>query len=62
MRHDKNKPLYLQLAHLAGHATEGAETLEVRNLTEVNQRFAYISDINRRKYAGELKYKYYQSF
>ncbi|XP_058802393.1 arylsulfatase B-like isoform X2 [Phymastichus coffea] len=53
-RHDKQRPLYLQLAHLAGHSTEGIESLEVRNITEVNQNLAYIGDINRRKYAGVI--------
>lgn len=50
--HDKKKPLFLQLAHVAGHASENRDPIEVRNMTEVNETLSYIPDFNRRKYAG----------
>ncbi|XP_011304476.1 arylsulfatase B-like [Fopius arisanus] len=50
--HDGRRPLYLQLSHLAPHASDGDETLETRNFTAVNETFHYIRDIKRRKYAG----------
>ncbi|KAJ8688034.1 hypothetical protein QAD02_023829 [Eretmocerus hayati] len=50
--HNKEKPLYLHIAHLAGHSSEGFETLETRNMSEVNNTLGYIPKLNRRKYAG----------
>ncbi|XP_008216017.2 arylsulfatase B [Nasonia vitripennis] len=50
--HDRKKPLFLQLAHVAAHASENRDPIEVRNMTEVNDTLSYIPDINRRKYAG----------
>ncbi|XP_063973449.1 arylsulfatase B-like isoform X1 [Diachasmimorpha longicaudata] len=52
--HDTRRPLYLQLSHLAPHASDAAETLETRNFTVVNETFHYIEDIQRRKYAGMM--------
>ena len=50
--HDRTKPLYLHLAHLAAHASEGAQPMEVRNIEKVNCELGYIPDENRRRYAG----------
>ncbi|XP_020289254.1 arylsulfatase B-like [Pseudomyrmex gracilis] len=52
--HNPEKPLYLQLAHLAPHSTSAEEVMEVRNWTETNITFGYIDDINRRKYASVI--------
>ena len=43
------------ISHLAGHATDYTDdrNLEVRNITETNQKFSYIKNVNRRKYAGK---------
>ena len=54
--HDQSKPLYLHLAHLAGHASESDDSLEVRNVTNVNLEFGYIRDDKRRRFAGINKY------
>lgn len=53
---DKEKPLFLVMSHLAGHTTDFTDDmyLEVNNLTDVNKKFSYINDINRRKYAGKI--------
>ncbi|KAK0097327.1 hypothetical protein PV326_002412 [Microctonus aethiopoides] len=51
-KHDDDQPLYLQISHLAPHSSDGLETLETRDLAEVNETFAYIQEIHRRKYAG----------
>ncbi|XP_058803438.1 uncharacterized protein LOC131671204 [Phymastichus coffea] len=49
------KPLFLQVAHLAVHASDSPlETLQVRNATVVNETFAHIKDSKRRKYAGMM--------
>lgn len=53
--HDVSKPLYLHVAQLAPHSGEPDELLEVHNMTEVNEVFGYIEDVNRRKYAGEIE-------
>ena len=50
--HDQSKPLYLHVAHGACHASEGEDSLEVRNITDVNLKFSYIRDEKRRRYAG----------
>ncbi|XP_014214434.1 arylsulfatase B-like [Copidosoma floridanum] len=54
-RNGNDKPLFLQISHLAVHASEAEDPLEVRNSTEVNTTFSYITDTNRRKYAGMMK-------
>lgn len=50
--HDKQKPLYLHISHLAAHSSENVDSIEVRNITEVNANLGYIPDVKRRKYAG----------
>ncbi|CAB0044605.1 unnamed protein product [Trichogramma brassicae] len=52
--HPAERPLYLQLSHLAAHASEGAEPIEVQNLTEVDSEFGYVPEPNRRRYAGVI--------
>ncbi|XP_015608401.1 arylsulfatase B [Cephus cinctus] len=52
--HDATEPLYLHLAHPAPHSSEAKEVVEVRNMSEVNSRFGYIENINRRKFAGMM--------
>lgn len=49
------KPLFLEISHVAVHASDAADPLEVRNMTEVNATFPYIRDIRRRRYAGAYK-------
>ncbi|XP_034950888.1 arylsulfatase B-like isoform X2 [Chelonus insularis] len=50
--HNSNKPLYLQISHLAPHSSDQRHPLEVRDMKEVNRTFGHISDISRRQYAG----------
>lgn len=50
--HDRRKPLYLQLCHLAAHSSDAKEVMEVRDEQETNVTLKYIEDYNRRKYAG----------
>ena len=56
VNHDKQKPLFLELAHLAVHASENVNPIEVRNMTEVNATLGYIRDINRRRFAGSTTF------
>ncbi|KOC62042.1 Arylsulfatase B [Habropoda laboriosa] len=50
--HDRRKPLYLQLSHLAPHASDSKDVMEVRDMKELNATLGYIEDFNRRKFAG----------
>lgn len=54
--HDPVKPLYLQIAHLAMHASglDNGEELQVKDMKKVNETFGYIKNINRRKLAGVI--------
>ena len=52
--HNKEIPLYLQIAHLAPHSSDNKDPLEVRDINEMNFHFGHIRDIKRRKYAGEI--------
>ncbi|XP_015182415.1 PREDICTED: arylsulfatase B-like [Polistes dominula] len=54
--HDPATPLYLQIAHLAMHASglDNGEELQVKDMKKVNDTFGYIKDINRRKLAGVI--------
>ena len=52
--HKNDRPLFLEIAHLAGHASEAEDPLEVPDVRQVNTEFSYITDVNRRKYAGKL--------
>lgn len=46
-----SNPFFLILSHAAPHAgLNGA--LEIKNITEVNEKFPHIKDENRRLYAG----------
>ena len=53
-KHDREKPLYLQLAHIAVHSSDAEAVMEVRDAKETNDTFGYIQDFNRRKFAGVL--------
>lgn len=50
--HDPERPLYLQLAHLAPHSSDAEEVMEVRDWRETNATLGHIRDVNRRKYAS----------
>ncbi|KYM99141.1 Arylsulfatase B, partial [Cyphomyrmex costatus] len=50
--HNTTKPIYLQLAHLASHASDAEEVMEVYDWKETNATFNYIQDLNRRKFAS----------
>nr|XP_050856383.1 arylsulfatase B-like isoform X3 [Vespula vulgaris] len=54
--HDPAKPLYLQIAHLACHASglSNNDELQVPDMEKVNTDFGYIKDIKRRKFAGVM--------
>uniref|UniRef100_A0ABD2XNR8 Sulfatase N-terminal domain-containing protein n=2 Tax=Trichogramma kaykai TaxID=54128 RepID=A0ABD2XNR8_9HYME len=54
-RDGDRRPLFLEIAHLAGHASEAEESLEVRDMAEVNATFGHIKDIKRRRYAGMIR-------
>ncbi|KAF7992279.1 hypothetical protein HCN44_001604 [Aphidius gifuensis] len=54
-KHNKSQPLYLQISHLAPHASDAVETLETRDINSVNKEFGYIRDSKRRKFAGMMK-------
>ncbi|KAJ8680582.1 hypothetical protein QAD02_016369 [Eretmocerus hayati] len=54
-KNGNRKPLFLEIAHLAVHASDGEETLEVRNLDEVRSSFPHIKNPGRQKYAGMIK-------
>ena len=51
-KHNQEIPLYLQIAHLAPHASDNEDPLEVRDVNEMNLNFGHIKDIKRRKFAG----------
>lgn len=48
--HPRDKPMFLYLSHLAVHAGNDGKLLEAPQ--EVINRFGYITDPNRRTYAG----------
>ncbi|XP_015114107.1 arylsulfatase B [Diachasma alloeum] len=51
--HDSQRPLYLQLSHLAPHTSDvGDPSLEVRNFSALKQTFHYIAKVERITYAG----------
>ncbi|KAL0121278.1 hypothetical protein PUN28_008741 [Cardiocondyla obscurior] len=50
--HDTDKPMYLQLAHLAAHSSDAEDVMEVRDWEETNATLGYIKDLNRRKFAS----------
>ncbi|EFN89886.1 arylsulfatase B [Harpegnathos saltator] len=52
--HNPAKPLYLQLAHLAPHASTVDDVIEVRSWKATNDTLGYIRDINRRKFASAV--------
>jgi len=51
--HNIEKPMYLQLAHLAAHSNGVEDVMEVRDWKEMNATLGYIKDLNRRKYASK---------
>uniref|UniRef100_A0A1B6E1L1 Sulfatase N-terminal domain-containing protein n=1 Tax=Clastoptera arizonana TaxID=38151 RepID=A0A1B6E1L1_9HEMI len=53
--HHGEKPLYLQVSHLAVHAGNGGTTLEVRDKEDTLTKFDYIKDYNRRLYSGMIQ-------
>jgi arylsulfatase B len=50
--HDKCKPLFLYLSHLAVHAGNTGKLLEAPQ--EIINRFKHIKEPNRRTYAGKF--------
>ena len=52
--HNKSTPLFLYVAHAAVHAGNVGKPLEAEQQTV--DRFSYISDPNRRTYAGKLEH------
>lgn len=56
--HNTDKPMYLQLAHLAPHSSnnEDGVLMEVRDWKETNTTLGYIKDLNRRKYASKYNW------
>nr|XP_022905949.1 arylsulfatase J-like [Onthophagus taurus] len=49
--HNENEPLFLMISHLAPHVGENGTELPVKNQTEVNNKFNFIEDEERRRYA-----------
>jgi hypothetical protein len=52
--HNKSTPLFLYVAHAAVHAGNVGKPLEAPQ--EIVDKFSYISDPNRRTYAGKLEH------
>jgi hypothetical protein len=52
--HNKSTPLFLYVAHAAVHAGNIGKPLEAPQ--EVVNKFSYISDPNRRTYAGKFEH------
>jgi hypothetical protein len=52
--HNKSTPLFLYVAHAAVHAANVGKALEAPQ--EIVNKFSYISDPNRRTYAGQLEH------
>ena len=52
--HNKSSPLFLYVAHAAVHAGNVGKPLEAPQ--EIVNKFSYISDPNRRTYAGKLEH------
>ncbi|CAG9815087.1 unnamed protein product [Phaedon cochleariae] len=50
-RHDRKEPLFLMLAHLAGHAGQDGVELGVPNTTAAYEKYRYIATPERRLYA-----------
>jgi hypothetical protein len=51
LQHDKNRPLFLYLAHLATHSANPYRPLQAP--AEAVKEFGYIADKKRRIFAGE---------
>ncbi|KAF5291764.1 hypothetical protein FQA39_LY14252 [Lamprigera yunnana] len=51
-RHDKKKPLFLMLSHLAPHAGKSGVVYEVPDEEANKKKFHYIQNEKRRKYSG----------
>nr|CAD7398176.1 unnamed protein product [Timema poppensis] len=54
LSHDKARPLYLQVAHLAVHSGNDTLRLEVPDVNANDRRFSYITNPRRRLFAGML--------
>ncbi|KAK5638661.1 hypothetical protein RI129_012956 [Pyrocoelia pectoralis] len=54
IEHNYKKPLFLMISHLAVHAADENQLLEVPDFAETNKTFGYISDHRRRLFAGML--------
>nr|CAD7259890.1 unnamed protein product [Timema shepardi] len=52
LSHDKARPLYLQVAHLAVHSGNDTLRLEVPDVDPNERRFSYITNPRRRLFAG----------
>ncbi|CAB0034749.1 unnamed protein product [Trichogramma brassicae] len=51
----EDRPLFLEIAHLAGHASIKDDPLEVRDRAKVDAEFGHIESADRRKYAGMIR-------
>ncbi|KAL7303858.1 hypothetical protein TKK_0003980 [Trichogramma kaykai] len=51
----EDRPLFLEIAHLAGHASIKDDPLEVRDRAQVDAEFGHIENAERRKYAGMIR-------
>ncbi|KAH1011935.1 hypothetical protein HUJ04_001203 [Dendroctonus ponderosae] len=49
--HNASEPLFLYLGHLAAHAGANGTELGVKNITQTDEKFGYIEDPRRRRYA-----------
>nr|CAD7576150.1 unnamed protein product [Timema californicum] len=64
LSHDKARPLYLQVAHLAVHSGNDTLHLEVPDVDANERRFSYITNPRRRLFAGSERraFAYIRSF
>lgn len=58
--HNKKNPLFLYIAHLAPHAANSYDPLQAPQ--EVIDKFSYIKDLRRRKYAAMVYVVCFASF
>ncbi|XP_060532631.1 arylsulfatase B-like [Cylas formicarius] len=53
-KHDQEAPLFLMLAHLAAHTGANGTELGVPNITETNEKYDYIENPMRKRYADVM--------
>lgn len=56
--HNASEPLFLYLAHLAVHSANAKDPLQAP--PEIVEKFSYIKDKRRRKFAGMLNFFYFR--